>query len=197
MSSIDSDPIARFSLWLAEAKQNPHILEPTAMTLATATPAGVPSARIVLLKDISEYGFTFFSNAESRKGNELATNPNVALCFHWMPMQRQVRVEGSVQSLSTHEVDAYYHSRPRDSQIGAWASQQSRPLSARSELEARITHYTEQFKGAEVPRPTYWQGWRVVPSRIEFWTERPYRLHDREIYTIGETGAWETHRLYP
>ena len=194
--SMLADPIARFGQWWQAAKDHGQILEPNAMTLALATPDGRPNARIVLLHKADADGFVFFTNSESRKGEMLKANPFAALCFHWMPMRKQVRVEGRAQQVSTEESDAYFASRRRESQIGAWASQQSRPLDARSTFEARIAEYTAKFEGQTVPRPPHWYGWRVVPEMIEFWTERPFRLHDREVYTT-DAGQWNMHRLYP
>jgi pyridoxamine 5'-phosphate oxidase len=189
------DPIEKFSQWLEEAK-NTGMKEPTAMTVATATPAGKPSARILLLKGVDKRGFVFYSNRESRKGGELAANQQVALCFYWMPLGKQVRVEGSVAPVSAEEADAYFASRHRDSRIGAWASKQSRPLASREELVHRIEEYTKKFEGKDVPRPEYWIGWRLVPERIEFWAERPYRLHDREVYA-RKGNNWQVSKLYP
>ena len=192
-----ADPVARFQRWLAEAKTRADILEPTAMTLATASATALPSARIVLLKEADAAGFVWYTNGESRKGTELRANPHAALCFHWMPMRKQVRVEGMVTPVPDEEADGYFAHRPRDSQIGAWASQQSRLLDTRATFEARIAEYTEKFSGAaSVPRPPHWYGWRLVPERIEFWTERPYRLHDRELY-LREEERWVMLRLYP
>ncbi len=191
------DPIAQFHAWFAEAKAHPHIPEPTAMALATATPQGAPSVRIVLLKEADARGFVFFTNGESRKGGELAANAQAALCFYWMPLMRSVRVEGRVVDVSAEESDAYFASRPRDSQIGAWASMQSRSLDRRETLEARIAEYEKQFEGMAVPRPDYWHGFRLIPHRFEFWAERPFRLHDRDIFESDGQGGWREHRLYP
>ncbi len=192
-----TDPILRFNEWWQEVKNTPAIIEPTAMALATATPSAAPSVRIVLLKDCDAKGFTFFTNAESRKGDELKANPQAALCFYWMPLKRQVRVEGRIEKVSDEESDAYYSTRARGSQIGAWASIQSRPLDARETFEKRIAEFTEKFEGQIVPRPAHWHGWRLVPTVIEFWTERPFRLHDREIYTRNAQNDWDISRLYP
>ncbi len=194
---MSEDPIARFEAWLAEARAHPGIIEPTAMSLATATEAGRPSVRIVLLKSVDRRGFTFFSNQESKKGRDLALNPNAALCFYWMPMGRQVRIEGRAEQVFKDEADAYFASRPRDSRIGAWASLQSWPLASREALEQAVREATERFEGKEVPRPPYWTGWRVIPERIEFWTERPFRLHDREVYVRADDGRWSMTRLFP
>ena len=190
-------PVERFHAWLTEARAHPHISEPTAMSLATATPQATPSLRIVLLKEADERGFVFYTNAESRKGRELAANAQAALCFHWMPMQRQVRVEGSVVDVDVEESEAYFASRHSESRIGAWASMQSRPLDRRETLEGRVAEYEAKFAGQVIPRPDYWHGYRLIPSRIEFWTERPFRLHDREVYEPDGNGGWKVVRLYP
>jgi len=151
---------------------------------------------MVLLKDVDPRGFVFYTNLESRKGVQLHENPRAGLCFHWKSLRRQVRVEGAVESVEPAEADAYFASRPRSSQIGAWASSQSRPLATRFELERRIAIYTAKFGLGAVPRPPHWSGFRVLPSRIEFWEERPFRLHDRLVYHRAEAG-WTTERLYP
>ncbi len=192
---IVADPITLFQTWLAEAGETePN--DPNAMTLATSTPDGRPSARMVLLKGIDARGFVFYTNVGSRKGQELAANGHVALLFHWKSRRRQVRVEGPVGPVTTEEADAYFASRPRVSRLGAWASEQSRSLPARSELERRLADAGVRYPGESVPRPPYWSGFRVSPSRIEFWQDMPFRLHDRRIYTKTETG-WTTEALYP
>jgi pyridoxamine 5'-phosphate oxidase len=190
-----SDPIARFGELLERARQT-DIPEPTAMALATADGEGRPAVRMVLLKGFDPAGFVFFTNLESRKAVDLAANPQAALCFHWQPLEMQVRVEGRVTPVSVEEADAYFASRPRGSQIGAWASQQSRPLAAREELEERILDTEARYAGLAVPRPPFWSGFRVAPDRIEFWSGRPSRLHDREVYHAAE-GGWRVERLYP
>jgi pyridoxamine 5'-phosphate oxidase len=190
------DPIDRFRELLERARAA-HIPEPTAMALATATAEGVPSVRMVLLKDADPRGFVFYTNLGSRKACELAENPRAALCFHWQPLEVQVRVEGRVERVSTEEADAYFASRPRGSQIGAWASKQSTPLASREELVERIRSVSERYEGADVPRPDFWSGFRVVPERIEFWFGQPSRLHDREVYVRGAAEAWRVERLYP
>jgi pyridoxamine 5'-phosphate oxidase len=188
------EPLAPFRRWLDEAWQG----EPNAhaMTLATTTPDGRPSARAVLLKGLDERGFVYYTNLESRKSTELFANPYAALCFLWKSLDRQVRVEGVVEQVDDEEADAYFASRPRDSQIGAWASDQSRPLASRAELVRRVDEFERRFGAAEVPRPPYWSGFRVVPQRIEFWQERPFRLHDRFLF-IREGERWRRERVFP
>ena len=188
------EPLAPFRRWLDEAwkgEPNAH-----AMTLATTTPDGRPSARAVLLKGLDGRGFVFYTNLESRKSKELFANPHAALCFLWKSLNRQVRIEGIVEMVGDEEADAYFASRPRDSQIGAWASDQSRPLASRAELERRVDEFSRRFGEGEVPRPPYWSGFRVVPQRVEFWQERPSRLHDRILF-IHEGDGWRRERLFP
>lgn len=198
--TFGTDPYGLFEQWLAEAhRSEPN--DPTAMALATADATGVPSVRMVLLKGADPRGFVFYTNLESRKGEQLNANPNAALCFHWKSLRRQVRVEGGVEAVAPREADAYFASRPRGSQIGAWASRQSRPLEGRWELEKRVAEYTARFGISAIPRPEHWSGFRLLPRRIEFWQDRPFRLHDRVVYHHdGEehgTVRWRTERLFP
>ena len=190
------DPHALFEEWLAEAViGEPN--DPTAMTLATADPDGRPSARMVLLKGHDKRGFVFYTNSQSRKGDELAANPRAALLFHWKSLRRQVRIEGAVLPVSDAEADAYFASRSRDSQLGAWASDQSRPLANRALFEARFDATKADHEGRDVPRPPHWRGYRLVPERIEYWTDRPHRLHERRLFTLGPDGGWTEGLLYP
>ncbi len=190
-----SDPIAFFDLWMKDAKTS-ELNDPNAMSLATATPEGIPSVRIVLLKRYDAQGFCFYTNGESRKGSELRANQHAALCLHWKSRQRQVRVEGPITELPPSDVDAYFHRRARMSQIGAWASQQSRPLASRDALMAATAEAEARFPD-EVPRPPYWTGFRVQPLSIEFWQEGDHRLHDRVVFTPTPTATWTKQRLYP
>jgi pyridoxamine 5'-phosphate oxidase len=189
------DPMELFDEWF-EAASHSEPSDPNAMSLATATPDGAPSVRIVLMKGRDERGFSFFTNGESRKGRELRANQQAALCFHWKTRQRQVRVEGTITELAAEEVDAYFKRRYRMSQIGAWASQQSRPLSSREELLALTKEYEKKFPD-EVPRPPYWTGFVLKPERIEFWQEAEFRLHDRVVFTSNPDGTWTKQRLFP
>ncbi len=189
------DPLALFGTWMAEAtRTEPN--DPNAMTVATCTPDGTPSARIVLLKDYDERGFVFYTNREGRKGGELRANPRAALLFHWKTLQRQVRIEGEVSDVTDAEADAYYASRARISRLGAWASDQSRPLPSRAELERRVAEYEARHPGDAIPRPPHWSGFRVRPAVMEFWQDMPFRLHDRRVYT-RTAGGWTTQALYP
>jgi pyridoxamine 5'-phosphate oxidase len=190
-----AEPFALFADWFALAKTGePN--EPEAMTLATAGRDGAPSARIVLLRGCDERGFVFFTHYDSRKGEELFANPRAALTFHWKSLKRQIRIEGTVDTVTEAEGDAYFARRARMSQIGAWASDQSRPLDSRATFERRVAEAEARFKDKPVPRPPRWSGFRVVPEQIEFWEDRPFRLHDRIVYRRAREG-WETFRLYP
>lgn len=191
------DPFEQFRRWFAAAEASePN--DANAMTLATADSDGRPSARIVLLKELDDRGFTFFTNTESQKGRNLEVNPFAALCFHWKSSRRQVRVEGPVTSVTEAEADAYYGSRPRGSRIGAWASQQSRPLADRPALLAAVARFEAEYEGKDVPRPAYWSGYRLTPQRVEFWQDGEFRLHDRFVFARAVDGApWSVQRLYP
>lgn len=192
------DPFSRFAEWFAEAKATPAIADATAMTLATASVDGAPAARIVLLKSFGAEGFIFYGNMESRKFRELAENPRAALGFYWAPLNKQVRIEGAVVRVSEAEADAYFASRPRQRQIGAWTSEQSRPLESRAAMEARYAAFEKQFADGSVPRPPHWSGWRLIPTRIEFWVNSDARLHEREVYTRATPhDAWQFGLLYP
>ncbi len=189
------DPIEQFSQWLEEAKES-EVNDPNAMNLATATPDGRPSSRMVLLKDVDPRGFVFYTNLESRKGTEIAENPFVALSFHWKTLRKQVRVEGRAEPVSDEEADAYYNSRARGSRIGAWASEQSRPMEGMFVLERRVAEFAAKFNIGDIPRPPHWSGFRVVPESIEFWSDGKFRLHERLVYhRDGDT--WRTERLFP
>jgi pyridoxamine 5'-phosphate oxidase len=192
---VTQDPLKLFDEWFASAgEREPN--DPDAMALATATPDGRPSVRMVLLRSIGPRGFGFFTNLDSRKGSELAANPWGALAVHWKSLRRQVRAEGRVELVSDEEADAYFASRGRESQIGSWASYQSRPLAGREEFEARVAQMTKRFEGVAVPRPPRWSGFRLVPDAIEFWTDRPHRLHERRLFTRQADG-WNEGLLYP
>jgi pyridoxamine 5'-phosphate oxidase len=191
---VEVEPLAPFERWYAEALANEQ--QPEAMTLATATRGGQPSARAVLLKGFDARGFVFYTNLESRKSTELFDNPQAALCLLWKSLRRQVRIEGAVEPVADDEADAYFATRSRDSQIGAWASDQSRPLGTRAELERRVQDFTDRFGDGAVPRPPHWSGFRVAPRRIEFWLERPSRLHDRWLF-VRESDGWRRERLFP
>jgi pyridoxamine 5'-phosphate oxidase len=195
-NEVAGDAILQFKKWWQEAIDS-HIEEPNAMTLATATIDGKPSARIVLLKEINNKGFVFFTNYESRKGQQIQSNPNVSLVFFWKELERQVRVEGIIEKIATEESDAYFDSRPKESKIGAWSSPQSQILSGRGTLERDFLKYSEEFNSRNIPRPKHWGGYIVIPALIEFWQGRPARLHDRLQYTIQKDGNWKIERLAP
>ena len=190
-----TDPFALFDAWLQEARGS-EVNDPEAMALATAAADGRPSVRAVLLKGHGPEGFVFYSNYGSRKADEIAANPNVALLLHWKSLRRQVRIEGVAHEVDPSEADAYFATRSRESQIGAWASDQSRPLPDRALFEARYEESKRKFEGMAVPRPPYWSGYRVVPERIEFWSDRLHRLHERRLFTLTGNG-WIEGLLYP
>jgi pyridoxamine 5'-phosphate oxidase len=189
------DPIAMFRTWFDEAR-DAGIFLPERVAIATATADGAPSVRMMLLKGVDERGFVFYTNYESRKGSELEQNPRAALCFHWPILERQVRVEGGVERITPEESEAYFHTRARGSQLGAWASEQSRELPNREELERNFEEHKVKFRGGEVPLPPFWGGYRIQPDRIEFWQGRLNRLHDRLLYTRSSDG-WGIRRLNP
>ncbi|WP_107966767.1 pyridoxamine 5'-phosphate oxidase [Sphingomonas oleivorans] len=192
---MTDDPFALFERWLADAKaMEPN--DPNAMAVATVGADGQPAVRMVLLKGHDQRGFVFYTNLESRKAGELMANPRAALLFHWKSLRRQVRIEGPVSGVTDAEADAYFATRARDSQLGAWASDQSRPLDARATFEARFAEVAERYRGGPVPRPPHWSGFRVVPERIEFWQDRPHRLHERRLFTRNG-GNWHEGYLYP
>ncbi len=191
------DPFALFKNWLADAEAS-EAKDPNAMTVATADAVGRPSARILLLKEVDERGFVFYTNFESRKGEELNVNPFAALCFHWKTLARQVRVEGPILKVTDAEADSYFNSRARLSQSGAWASRQSRPLASRDDLMAEVRKVEARYQDREIPRPPYWTGARVMPLHIEFWQDGDYRLHDRFVFARGSEGQdWTVTRLNP
>ncbi len=193
---VVSNPIVLFRSWLDEAAgTEPN--DPNAVALATATRGGMPSVRMVLLKDVDDRGFVFYTNTQSRKGEQLAETRTAALLFHWKTLRRQVRVEGPVETVTDAEADAYFSSRARISRLGAIASDQSRPLPDRAELERRVAELERRYPGEEVPRPPNWSGYRVLPDMIEFWQDMPYRLHDRMVYRRESEVGWQIARLYP
>ena len=193
-----AEPFSRFSELLASARGvgTALIPEPTAFALATVGADGQPSVRILLLKGVDERGFVFYTNYESRKGTELLAHSQAAMCFHWQPLERQVRVEGLARPVSAEEADAYFATRPRGSQLGAWASMQSQPLPRTEDLADRVREFEARFEGSPVPRPPHWSGFRLVPHRIEFWHNMPSRLHDRQLY-LREPDGWRRKALYP
>lgn len=195
--TLSEEPFRLFAAWLADAgRSEPN--DPNAMALATVDPDGLPDVRMVLLKGVDDGGFVFYTNIESAKGRELAATPKAALCFHWKSLRRQVRVRGPVVRVDEAAADAYFESRPRGSRIGAWASRQSRPLEGRFALEAEVARYTAKFGLGAIPRPPHWSGFRIEPTQIEFWHDRPFRLHDRVVFTRPAPGvAWQKARLFP
>ena len=190
------NPVELFQRWFEEAK-GCGLQEPTSVALATVDPDGRPAVRIVLLKHFDEKGFVFYTNLASAKGRDLKANPHAALCFHWDPLRKQVRVSGGCQQVPDDEADAYFATRARISQIGAWASKQSQPLEGRWALEKRVAHYTLKFSLGDVPRPPFWSGFRLVPDDMEFWEDRKYRLHDRFVFSRITEGRWTKKQLFP
>jgi pyridoxamine 5'-phosphate oxidase len=190
-----AEPFRLFAEWLDDAvKSEPN--DPNGVALATVDEDGTPDVRMVLLKGFDEQGFVFYTNVESTKGRQILSSMKAAMCFHWKSLRRQVRVRGPVEIVSDAEADAYYATRPRGSRIGAWASKQSRPLESRFALEKAVAEYTARYAFGDIPRPPYWSGYRIVPQSIEFWHDRPFRLHDRIMFSRME-GGWEKTRLYP
>ena len=190
------DPFALFARWMSQAEES-EINDPDAMAIATSTPDGRPSVRMVLLRRHGPAGFGFFTNLESRKGQEIAANPWGALCIHWKSLRKQVRAEGRLERLSDADADDYFASRARDSRIGSWASDQSRPLDRRETFEARVAEMQARFADQDVPRPPHWSGFRLIPDTIEFWADRQFRLHERRLFTRQPDGGWSEGLLYP
>lgn len=191
-----AEPFWLFATWLKDATASePN--DPTALALATVDTDGLPDVRMVLLKGFDEHGFVFYTNFESAKGREILATMKAAMCFHWKSLRRQVRVRGPVEIVTDAEADEYFATRPRGSRIGAWASKQSRPLESRFALEKAVAEYTARHAIGEIPRPPHWSGFRIVPSQIEFWHDRPFRLHDRVVFSRNEEGGWDKDRLYP
>lgn len=191
-----SAPLTLYKEWLSEA-QTQEINDPDAVCLATSTPDGKPSARMLLIKDISDDGLKFHTNAESRKGEELSQNPYAALCIHWKSLRKQIRVEGKIEAVSDAESDAYFLTRPRARQIGAWASAQSRPYEKQQDLTDRLAQIERKYENQDIPRPPYWKGFRLIPHSLEFWIGQRDRVHTRFIYTLGDDGQWNATWLNP
>ena len=196
-SDLSPDPIEQFRRWFANAEAEPRIVFAEAVCLSTLGPGKTPEGRMVLLKHFDERGFVFYTNLESTKARSLARHPRAGMTFYWQPLGRQVRIRGVVEPVSADEADAYFATRPRESQLGAWASDQSRDLDSRAMLEDRLRAAQQRFAGGDVPRPPHWSGFRIVPEAIEFWQEGPSRLHDRFAYERDATGEWMRRRLYP
>ena len=192
----ETDPFAWFQRWMAEAEAS-EPSDPNAMTVTTVGEGGRPSARTVLLKGADPRGFVFYTNTHSRKGDELAAHAAISLLFYWKSLGRQIRIEGVAEPVTAAEADAYYATRPRISRLGAWASDQSRPLSGRAELERRLQHFEEKFPGDDIPRPPHWSGYRVLPDRFEFWQNMEFRLHDRNVFIAAADGGWTRGNLFP
>ncbi|MGE4429670.1 MAG: pyridoxamine 5'-phosphate oxidase [Sphingobium sp.] len=193
---MNDDPFKLFDDWYGQARET-EINDSNAMALATADAQGRPSVRMVLLKGHGPDGFVFYTNFEGRKAGELLANPHAALLFHWKSLRRQIRIEGTVERVGDATADAYFATRSRDSQLGAWASDQSRPLDSRDSFMARYDAAQARFAGQDVPRPPHWSGFRVVPERLEFWQDREHRLHERQVYSRTEEGGWDRGMLYP
>ena len=195
MTKSPTSPFTLFSQWMEQAEQS-ELNDPNAMALATADGDGMPNVRMVLLKGWDDRGFTFYTNLESTKGQELAANPRAAICLHWKSLRRQFRAEGRIEPVTPQEADEYFASRARSSQIGAWASRQSRPMPGRFELEKRLAEFTAKFGFGTVPRPDHWSGFRLCPWRLEFWQDQPFRLHDRRAFRLTD-GQWQEETLFP
>jgi pyridoxamine 5'-phosphate oxidase len=196
LNQTETDPFAWFHHWMEEAEAS-EPSDPNAMTVVTVGQGGKPSARTVLLKGVDPRGFVFYTNTQSRKGQEITSNGLISLLFYWKSLGRQIRIEGTVESVTDAEADAYFASRARVSRLGAWASDQSRPLAMRAELEHRLVHFDEKYPGEDIPRPPHWHGYRVLPERFEFWQNMPYRLHDRTIFERDTGGGWTRGKLFP
>jgi len=196
-TDLSPDPIEQFGRWFADAEAEPGIVFAEAVCLSTLGPAETPEGRMVLLKHFDARGFVFYTNQESVKGRSLASHPRAGMTFYWQPLGRQVRIRGPVEPVSAAVADAYFATRPRQSGIGAWASDQSRDLESRAVLETTVRELEDRFAGGEVPRPPHWSGYRIVPEAVEFWQEGVSRLHDRIVYERDASGAWQRRRLYP